>query len=137
MAEFHAYEPRLSQIPLKGTAILCTPRGEKFNLRFGGDMPRSHGTDLRGVPIHLYLHSWSPRAQFTGDTRPHLDLYGAFGDSQLTFEDRGSLARAFRPDGTLHEPRDKNRPWQQESAHVVLQEDSSWAFNPSCPKLPK
>jgi hypothetical protein len=129
--------PGYRKSPLKGTALLCTPRGEKFRFRFGGDMPRSHGTDLRGVPIHLYLNNWSPRAQFTGDRRPHFDLYGVFGDSQLILEDRGSLARAFRPDGSLYEARNRNRPWQQPSTHIVLREDSAWEFNPSCPAVPK
>jgi hypothetical protein len=100
-------------------------------------MPRSHGNDLRGVPIHLYLYNWPVFAPFTSDRRPSLDLYGAFGNSQLVMEDRGSLARAFRPDGALQGPHDRSRPWKQESAHVTLEEDSSWAFNPSCPSPPK
>ena len=124
--------PGYRKSPLSGVAYLCTPRGQKFRLRFGGSLPRSHGADLRGVPIHLYLDNWGLSAQFTGDRRPKLDLYGTFGDSKMTLEDRGSLARAFRPDGTLHQPRDRT-PWQQESAHVTLQEDSSWDFTTSCP----
>jgi len=51
-------------------------------------------------------------------------------------EDRGSLARAFRSDGTLYGPKD-NRPWKQESARVTLEEDSSWEFMPSCPAMPQ
>ena len=129
--------PGYRKSPLQGAAYLCTPKGEKFRLHFGGGMPANHGTDLRGLPIHLYLSNWALGAQFRGDRRPQLDLYGTFGDSQLILEDRGSLARAFRPDGTLHEPRDRNRTWQQESAHVTLQEDSSWVSSTSCPATPK
>jgi hypothetical protein len=134
---FEPTTPGYRKSPLQGVAYLCTPRGEKFRLHFGGGMPPNHGTDLRGFPIHLYMNNWALGAQFTGDRRPQLDLYGTFGDSQLILEDRGSLARAFRPDGTLHEPRDRNRPWQQESAHVTLQEDSSWGLSTSCPATPK
>jgi hypothetical protein len=123
--------------PLQGTGFLCTPRGEKFRLRFGGSMPRNHGTDLRGVPIHLYLDNQALSAQLTADRRPQLDLYGTFGDSVLMLDDQGSLARAFRPDGTLYGPRDRNRPWKQESTHVTLEEDSSLTFNPSCPVAQK
>ncbi len=86
--------------------------------------PRSHGTDLRGVPIHLYLYNWPLLSPFAGDRRPRLDLYGTFGNSQLVMEDRSGLARAFRPDGALQGPQDRNQPRKQESAHVTLEEDS-------------
>ncbi len=125
--------PGYRKSPLKGTAFLCTPAGEKFRLHFGAEMPRNHGTDLRGVPIHLYLYNWPLLAGFTADRHPRFDLYGSFGNSQLTMEDRGSLARAFRADGTLYKPGDPNRPWKQESTHVTLEEDSSWELTPPCP----
>lgn len=127
--------PGYRKSPLRGTAFLCTPRGEKFRLNFGGSMPAKHGADLRGVPIHLYLYNWPLLNQFSGDRRPSLDLYGSFGKAELTLEDRGSLAPAFRPDGSLHVPRDRV-PWTQESARVTLEEDSSWTFIPSCPAPP-
>ena len=128
--------PGYRKSPLKGTAFLCTPRGEKFRLHFGGEMPRSHGTDLRGVPIHLYLYNWPVFAELARERRPQFDLYGSFGNSGLVLDDRGSLARAFRPDGVLYGPQDRNRPWQQNSAHVSLEEDSSWELMPSCPARP-
>ena len=62
--------PGYGKSPLKGDGCLCTPRGEKFRLHFGGDMPRNHGADLRGVPIHLYLYNWPVFANFVGDRRP-------------------------------------------------------------------
>jgi hypothetical protein len=127
--------PGYHKSPLGGTGYLCTPRGEKFRLHFGGDMPRSHGADLRGVPIHLYLFNWPLFAQLSADRRPSFDLYGTFGNSELIMDDRGSLARAFRPDGTLAGPRD-HRPWTQPSSRVRLEEDSSLHFNPSCPAAP-
>jgi len=65
--------------PLKGIAFLCTPGGEKFRLHFGGVMPRRHGADLRGVPIHLYLYNWPLLAEFGHERRPEFDLYGTFG----------------------------------------------------------
>jgi len=130
---FEPTTPGYRRSPLKGTAFLCTPRGERYRLHFGGSMPRKHGTDLRGVPIHLYLYNWPLFGQFTGDRRPKLDFYGTFGNSKLTMEDRGSLARAFRGDGTLHGPQDRNVPWKQESVPVTLEEDTSWVLSPACP----
>lgn len=128
--------PGYRKSPLKGTAFLCTPRGEKFRLHFGGEMPRHHGTNLRGVPIHLYFYNWPLLAEFARERRPDLDLYGTFGNSELIMDDRGSLARAFRPDATLVGPRD-HWPWNQESTHVTLKEDSSWVFSSACPVAPK
>ena len=122
--------PRYRRSPLKGVAYLCSPRGELFRLRFGGDMPRNHGTDLRGLPIHLYMTNWSAAAQFAGDRRPALDLYGTFGDSTLILQDKGSLARAFRSDGTLSAVGDQHS-WQQPSTAVTLQE-SGWTWRPAC-----
>jgi hypothetical protein len=127
--------PGYRKSALQGTAFLCSPRGEKFRLSFGGSMAAKHGADLRGVPIHLYLRNWSLAGQFSGERRPSFDLYGTFGDSELTLDDQGSLARAFRPDGTLHVPRDRV-PWKQDSSRVILREDSSWTFVPSCPAPP-
>lgn len=134
---FTPITPGYLKSPLKGTAFLCTPKGERFRLNFSGSMPRNHGKDLRGVPIHLYMGKWSIASRFSGDLRPHLDFYGTFGNSQMTLEDRGSLARAFRSDATLSGPQDRNRPWKQPSTSVTLQEDSSWAFNPGCPATPR
>jgi hypothetical protein len=129
--QFTPTTPGYRKSPLKGTGVLCTPRGEKFHLHFGGSILAKHGSDLRGVPIHLYLYNWPLLGNFVGDRRPSFDLYGTFGNSELILEDHGSLARAFRSDGTLHVPRDQV-PWKQETTPVTLVEDS-WAFNQSCP----
>lgn len=132
---FNPTTPGYRKSPLKGTAYLCTPRGERFRLHFGGGMPRQHGADLRGLPIHLYFYNWPVFGGFAGERRPAFDLYGTFGNSELNMDDRGSLARAFRPDATLVGPRD-HWPWNQPGTHVTLQEDSGWVFSPSCPAAP-
>jgi len=135
LVRFEPTVPGYRKSPLKGNGFLCTPKGEKYRLRFGGSMPRSHGTDLRGVPIHLYFYNWTP-LQISPNRGPGFDLYGTFGDSELTMEDRGSLARAFRPDGTLYKPRD-TPAWKQESSHVILKEDTSLVASTACPAVPK
>lgn len=134
---FEPTTPGYRKSPLKGDGYLCTPKREKFRLHFGGDLPRQHGTDLRGVPIHLYFYNWPVFANVLGDRRPRFDLYGTFGNSEMAMDDRGSLTRAFRPDGTLHGPRD-NTPWKQPSTPVRLRENAAWwVFNPSCPAAPQ
>jgi len=135
LVRFEPTMPGYRKSPISGNAYLCTPRGQKFRLRFGGNMPRDHGTDLRGVPIHLYLYNWRP-LKLSADHRPRFDLYGTFGDSELSMEDRGSLGSAFRPDGAPYGPREH---WsgKQANSHVLLKEDPSWISSTSCPVLPK
>ncbi len=126
--------PGYRKSPIRGIAYLCTPRGERFRLSFGGSLPRHHGADTRGLPIHLYMFNWPPLyPQFTNDWRPHIDLYGTFEGSELVMEDRGSLASAFRPDGTLYAARDRNRPRGTEDVRVTFRESSPWEISPSCP----
>jgi hypothetical protein len=132
---FEPTVPGYRKSPISGNGFLCSPKGEKFRLRFGGSMPRNHGTDLRGVPIHLYFYGWTG-LQLAADRRPRFDLFGSFGDSELTMDDHGSLAIAFRPDGTLYGPRD-HRSGKPENAHVTLSEDSSWVPSTACPAIPK
>ncbi len=123
---FEPTTPGYRKSPIKGIAYLCTPRGERYRLRFGGDMPRKHGTDLRGVPIHLYMSNQALRSRLLGDRRPHLDLYGTFGNSELIMEDRGTLAAAFAPDGALYRANDRNRSTRKEDIHVTFEERSPW-----------
>lgn len=125
--------PALRISPITGVAYLCTPRGEHFHLNLGGSMPREHGTDLTGVPLHFYM---SNRGVFniSADHRPYIDLYGSFGDSQLIMEDHGSLANAFNRDGSLSDSRQRNRPRSHENIQVTFKESTPWVLVPSCPK---
>jgi hypothetical protein len=68
-----------------------------------------------------------------GDQRPHIDLYGAFGDSKLVVEDRGSIARAFNSDGTLNKSNATTHGRPTENIHFSLDESSGWR-SPSCPR---
>jgi len=135
LVRFEPTIPGYRKSPIKGNAFLCTPKGERFRLRFGGSMPRAHGTDLQGVPIHLYFYQYTA-FQLSPDRGPRFDLYGAFGDSELIMEDRGSLTGGFRPDGTRYGPGDR-RSRRQENSHVTLREDLSWVSSTACPAMEK
>lgn len=127
--------PKYRGSPLRGVAVLCTPRGERFSLNVGGDMPRQHGTDLTAVPLHLWLTHRTSFWNLNSSNRPSLDLYGSFGHSELNMEDRGSLARTFNSDGTVLQRTPPHRPWAQENVHVTFTESTVWALSPPCPKL--
>ena len=126
--------PGYRKSPLHGTAWLCTPRGERIQLYVNGDMPRRHGRDLTGVPLHLYMNHYFGAARFTGDTRPSIALWGSFGDRVLTVDDSGSIAGAFNPDGTVR-ARGQRAVERQENVRLILRESTSWSLRrPPCPQ---
>jgi hypothetical protein len=125
--------PKRLKSPLSGTAIVCTPRGERLKLNLLGSMPREHRADLANVPLHLYMNRIAPLATTIDDRRPHLDLWGAFGDSVLEVEDRGSIGRAFAPDGTVRTS-DAKVPRGAENIHITFKEVPMSALPPDCPR---
>ena len=96
---FDVTVPRRLRSPLGGTAVLCTPRGERLVLKLSGDMPRDHGADLGNVPLHLYLHRLTPLATTIEARHPHIDLYGAFGTDGTV---RQSLANVQHSSENIH-----------------------------------
>jgi hypothetical protein len=129
-----AQTPGRLKSPLRGVAYSCTPQGERFNLTFSGEMPRDHGTDLTGVPLHFYMNHRMLFWQLGNDERPSLQFRGSFGDSQLILDDLGSLAKAFRPDGSLY-PRGDGTHRQSQNVRVTLKESTLWTTGPTCSAL--
>jgi len=125
--------PKYRASPIKGLAYLCTPRGERFRLGFGGDMPRDHGTDLSGVPLHFYFANRTSYLS-TSSHFLRMDLYGSFRGSELIMEDRGSLGNSFNADGTPIEHISPNRPLSTENIQVTFKESTPWTISPDCPK---
>jgi hypothetical protein len=111
-----------------GNAVLCTPRGEKFNLRLSGDFQNPHGTDLQGKTAHLYANNYST---FSGSTAPSLDFRGKWNNPDLVLDDGGSLNRAFDPGGALV-TNHHMRPYKQEVVPLTLHEGSRADFNAAC-----
>ncbi|MES1207572.1 MAG: hypothetical protein ABUS79_16675 [Pseudomonadota bacterium] len=126
---FDVTVPQRLRSPLKGTAVLCTPRGERLVLTLSGDMPRDHGADLANVPLHLYLHRLGSLANTIEARHPHIDLYGAFGDSVLNVEDRGSIGTAFGPDGAVRHSL-ANVKQSTENIHITFKEVSRALVEP-------
>jgi hypothetical protein len=127
--------PQYKQSDMGGTAILCTPHGERIPLTIVASVPRGSGKDLTSVPLSFSLHRLGVAARFNANYRPSWDLYGAFGQSELVVEDRGSIASAFLSDGTVAGPGQGRqlRP-PLENVKVRLEETSDWTA-PECPKL--
>ena len=114
-----------------GRGVLCTPRGQTFNLTLAGDFERNMGASTDGKHVDLYLHR---RGGFffstTSDHRPELEFIGAWHNPDMVLDDHGSLSRAFAPDGTLYEPNQKRTPAQP--LPLTLQEGSRSEFDSAC-----
>ena len=129
---FASFSPKtgrgLGLTHVSGNAVICTARGEKFNLRLSGDFQNPHGTDLQGKTAHLYANHYST---FSGSTAPSLDFRGKWNNPDLVLDDGGSLTRAFDPDGKLV-TNQHMRPYMQEVVPLTLHEGNRSDFESAC-----
>jgi hypothetical protein len=115
---------------IKGDAMLCTPKGERYHLLLGGGMARHLPLNTVGQPIHLYMHKYLGGV---GAGRPRLDLHGVWIDGGMTMEDGGTLAREFGRDGSLLEKTVKGEN-PAEKVAVTFREASPLELWPRCPE---
>jgi hypothetical protein len=115
-----------------GSGVVCTPRGESFNLRLTGGFQQRVGLDTDGQQMSLSL---AQNLNFLGtnqDSRLKFSLYGAWHNPELVLEDRGTVARAFNPDGTLYTGDPHKRPEPSAPLQLTLHQGSRSDFNAAC-----
>jgi hypothetical protein len=117
---------------VSGNGLVCTPRGETFSLRLGGDFEKDIGTSTDGKKATFYMNNYSVASQFSGNTRPSLDLRGKWVNPDLVMDDQGSIARNFEPDGKLYAGHSPGRPYMAEVSAVTLHEGSKSEFEEAC-----
>lgn len=120
---------------VSGNGILCTPRGERFNLNLGGDFEKHLGLDTNGKTAYLYMYNRSGLARqfgFNPDHRPRLDLRGKWNNPDLVLDDHGTLSHDFEPDGSLYTGHSPNRPASREVMQVTLREGIRGDFDTAC-----
>jgi hypothetical protein len=112
----------------RGYGYLCTPRGERYVLRLSADMQQHPGIDTNGLAmdIDMYQRRWN--YSWTLEGRPRLALRGRWRNPDLVMDDRGSLSRAFLPDGTVYLGPVRNQPLARETLTIVLHQTpwSAW-----------
>jgi len=114
-----------------GIGVLCTPRGEIFNLTLGGDFEKNMGASTDGKHVFLYLHRRGGFFSSTAsDSRPSLEFHGAWHNPDIILDDHGIMSRTFKPDGTLYEAR--NQPAAHETVALTLHEGSRSDFDSAC-----
>ncbi len=115
---------------LSGQGELCTPRGERFTLRFGADMDRHVGRDMNGKAIRIYGYNHPWNWQYVNDDRPELDLRGQWQNPNIVLNDRGTLLNNFKPDGTLY-PKGQHAT-TKEPLQLVLNQGSHADYAAAC-----
>jgi hypothetical protein len=118
---------------IKGRGYLCTPQGERYNLRLGGDFEKPSGTDLQGKGARLYMNNYHP---ISGRSDPSLEFRGKWNNPDLVLDDHGSLTRAFDPGGKLV-TNHHMRPYMQEVVPLKLHQGSWSDFQAACTALKK
>ena len=117
---------------VSGNGLLCTPRGETFYLSVGGDFEKNIKTDTNGKTANFYMSNRSLGSQFSGNTKPSLELRGKWVNPDLVMDDHGSIARNFEPDGKLYTGHSPGRPYMAEVVAVTLHEGSKSEFESAC-----
>jgi hypothetical protein len=117
---------------LKGEAYVCTPHGENIRLTLGGGMPRHLKLSTDGEPVRFYMYHRPWNATFVTDRRPRLELQGNWRNPHLVMTDKGSISRAFQPDGTVYRGNGANRPYATEPIPITLAAGSYSDYKNAC-----
>jgi hypothetical protein len=129
----------LSGPSVGGSGIVCTPHGERYNLRLTGSFTNKLGlrtTDTNGQPIGLTL---SQRLNFFNTnsyTRLSFSLHGTWQNPNLVVDDRGTLSQTFNPDGTWT-PGDRYKHPKGEPIPLTLHPGSGSDFDTACAAVKK
>jgi len=88
---------------VKGTGLLCTPRGDRFKLFIYGGMSEKADADSNGKTMWIRYYRHPFFGGITGDYEqpPRLELRGSWQNPDLVMDDGGSLAAAFLADGSV------------------------------------
>lgn len=117
-----------------GWGSLCSPHGESYDVRVTGYMERHMGssTDGKRMDLHVYRRPWYYSFVGRWDERPNVEFYGAWHNPNLVLEDRGSLDRAFNPDGTLRPA--NSGVWRpgEHGVPLTLHEGTKAEFEAAC-----
>jgi hypothetical protein len=124
---------RLGYPNVTGTATVCTPHGERFQLKLYGIFLNKHiGLHADGQPISIHLHRRPASLGSNVDGRPRLEFRGTWHDPNLVMDDQGSLASAFHPDGRAYLGAERNQPPLGEKLPITFSAGSRGDFDAAC-----
>lgn len=119
---------------MRGTAKLCTPRGERYEfMRVTMNFQnKGFGLNSDNQPVTLSVYNYGLRGRFESDYRPSFSLEGAWHNPNLVLEDHGSLARAFLPDGRAYLGPTSKQPPAGENLSITLTPGNYSDFKAAC-----
>jgi hypothetical protein len=117
-----------------GSGYVCTPRGEVFKLRVTGGAPGRIWSDMDGHSFHVSAYHRPIFFQSSGydQWRPSLSFSGRWVGPDLVMTDDGSLAHAFRPNGSLDSTARNTWYPKTNTVPITLKETSWQVFTPAC-----
>jgi len=124
----------LPGISVLGTGTICTPRGESFKLKVTG---LAHGRiwrNMDGHDFYLWAYRWPIVSPVNHETlRPNLAFRGHWSGPNLAMTDDGTIANAFRADGSLN-TKSRTRYDKMGATPITFVETGRWWWPPACPK---
>lgn len=124
---------------VNGSANVCSPHGEKYNLRLTGGFSNRLGfrqTDTNGQPVGITLHERLNFLSTNANTRLSLYFHGTWQNPNLVVDDKGTLSRAFNSDGSWT-PTDRSKRVPGEPVSLTLHPGSKSDFDAACAALKK
>jgi hypothetical protein len=131
---FHLSGPSLS-----GSGIVCTPHGDKYNLRLTGTFIHKLGfrqTDTNGQAIGFSIDQRLNLFGTNATTRLSLYFHGTWQNPDLVVDDKGTVSQAFSPDGTWTPGNRFKKPLGQ-PLPLTLRPGSSSGFAAACAAVRK
>ena len=121
---------------LTGSGYLCTPKGEKMQMKLSANMDKHLDLDTQGKTIRISMHRTSTWSTFiNSDYSPSIQLNGIWGDDSISGEDHNSFGRAFEPDGSVYLGRSPTRGPSFATVSFTLKAGSMRDFEKACSAL--
>lgn len=111
---------------LRGSALLCTPRGTTYPYDLRGNV-KNAWTTTEGKSTDLYLGVPKGEKPIRG-----FDLLGVWHNGQLVLDDKGSMRFSFQPDGSVAPKGWITRSPSPEHASVTLAYGTKDEFEALC-----
>ena len=115
---------------VRGSAYVCTPTGQHYNLTVTGGASGRIWSDMDGHAFHLSAYRRPAFASLTGDRAPRLEFAGQWMGPNLQLNDEGTLSQAFLADGSLSSK--PSGAHAKENAVPITFVETTWWVGGSC-----
>jgi len=124
----------LPGVSILGSGYVCTPRGEVYQLRVTGGAAGRIWNDMDGHSFRLAAYHRAVLWNFSNyeTWRPRLSFSGQWVGPDLVMTDDGSLAHAFRPDGSLNDAARGTWHPKTGAAPITFKETGWQVLAPKC-----